>query len=96
MPLSELPRSYQPYPEPPKKKRWAAGVHASAMSLVTALTTSEGRGWKVTTMGCIVRPVLMRPAWTGYKTQGGWEGEENEPDTRARWRDEDAHGGTGR
>ena len=38
----------------------------------------------------------MRPAWTGYKTQGGWEGEENEPDTRARWRDEDAHGGTGR
>jgi hypothetical protein len=102
--LAAVPRTS----EEEKRKR-ATGVHTSAMSLVTALNTSERRGWKVTTMGCIVRPVLMRPerpltpqarSILGRDTKRKVGGKEKkmrvkEPDTRARWRDDDAHSGTG-
>ncbi|KAF7985841.1 hypothetical protein HWV62_524 [Athelia sp. TMB] len=49
--------------EPPRKKRKrAGGVEAPDMSLVTSSNVAERSGWKVTTMGRMVRPVRMRPA----------------------------------
>jgi hypothetical protein len=90
-------------PEPPKKKRKrAAGVHAADMSLVTPSNVAERNGWKVTTMGRMVRPIRMRPARPlppqalstlrrNGKTAAGKDGKEKrrrirEPDVRARRR----------
>lgn len=49
--------------EPPKKKRKQAfaGTHAEDMSLVTPSNVASHPGWKVTTMGRMIRPVRMRP-----------------------------------
>ena len=49
--------------EPSKKKRKrAAGIHAADMSLVTPSNVAERNGWKLTTMGRMMRPIRMRPA----------------------------------
>lgn len=47
--------------EPPRKKRRCTGIHAEDMSIVTPENVSERRGWKVTPLGRIVRPMRMRP-----------------------------------
>ncbi|KAL4255475.1 RRM domain-containing protein [Pleurotus pulmonarius] len=47
--------------EPPRKKRRCIGIHAEDMSIVTPENVSERRGWKVTPLGRIVRPMRMRP-----------------------------------
>ncbi|KZP19770.1 hypothetical protein FIBSPDRAFT_920055 [Athelia psychrophila] len=49
-------------PEPPRKKKRLGGVEAPDMSLITSANVAEHPGWKVTTMGRMVRPVRMRPA----------------------------------
>ncbi|KAF7308154.1 hypothetical protein HMN09_00663100 [Mycena chlorophos] len=45
-----------------KRKRSTAGVHAPDMSLVTPENAATRRGWTVSAMGRVLRPMRMRPA----------------------------------
>ncbi|EKM50066.1 uncharacterized protein PHACADRAFT_264577 [Phanerochaete carnosa HHB-10118-sp] len=51
--------------EPPRKRRrllrGVQGMHAAEMSLVTPENVAQRRGWKVTPLGRLVRPIRMRP-----------------------------------
>jgi hypothetical protein len=46
---------------PPPKKRRNEGSQAEDMSLVTSSNVRERKGWKVSSLGRITRPVKMRP-----------------------------------
>jgi hypothetical protein len=47
---------------PKKKRRPASGVETADMSLVTTQNAMHRRGWKVTAIGRVIRPMKMRPA----------------------------------
>lgn len=51
--------------EPPKKRRrlprGVQGVHAADMSLVTSENASSHPGWRITSLGRLIRPMRMRP-----------------------------------